>query len=177
MVRIVRNTPLLDRLEKEIKYLQRHGVKVGIFGKAGNKYPLKINNLNSSLIKRHKSTFRKQKKRTTIVEYAIYLNEGTIKMPKKPFFYETTGNKESKIIIRKKQEELLKQVYSGQITGQQCLMQLGIFVTQRIKNKIMNNDYKNSPQRIRQKKRNKFNTLRENDFMLNAVNFEIITLR
>ena len=33
MVRVVRNTPLLDRLEKEIKYLQNHGVIVGIFGK------------------------------------------------------------------------------------------------------------------------------------------------
>ena len=155
MVKVVKNTPLLDKLEKEIKYLQRHGVIVGIFGKNASKTQHGV----------------------TIGYYANCLNEGTVTMEKKPFFYETTGNKESKIIIRKKQEELLRQVYLGKITGEQCLMQLGIFVTQRIKNKIMNNNYKNSPQRIRQKKRNKFNTLRENDFMLNAVNFEIITLR
>ena len=155
MVRIVRNTPLLDKLEKEIKYLQNHGVIVGIFGKNAAKTQHGV----------------------TIGYYATRLNEGTIFMEKKPFFYETTGNKESQAIIKKKQEELLKQVYSGEITGKQCLMQLGIFVSQRVKNKIMNNNYKNSPQRIKQKKRNKYNTLRENDFMLNAVSFEIITLK
>lgn len=176
MVRVVRNTPLLDRLEKEIKYLQNHGVIVGIFGKKGNKYPMKINKMSVSSIK-HKTGFKTSKKRTTIVEYAICLNEGTPKMEKKPFFYETTGNKESKKIIRDKQKELLRQVYLGKITGEQCLMQLGIFVSQRIKDKIINNDYENSPQRIKQKKRNKYNTLRENDFMLNAVSFEIITLK
>lgn len=155
MVKTIRNTPLLDKLEKEIKYLQNYGVIVGIFGKNATKTQNGV----------------------TIGYYANCLNEGTLTIEKKPFFYETTGNKESKIIINNKKKELLKQVYAGEITGKQCLMQLGIFVSQRIKNKIMNNNYKNSPERIKQKKRNKYNTLRENDFMLNAVSFEIIKMK
>ena len=95
---------------------------------------------------------------------------------KKPFFFDSTQNRESISIIGNEQKRILMEVYRGDLTGQEALLQLGIFVQQRIKSKIMNNDYKNKPETIKYKKRNKENVLRNNDFLLNSISFEIVTL-
>lgn len=144
----------MERIDKEIKYLKTHGIIVGIFGEEGNKMQDGV----------------------TIGYYAKCLNYGTSKMGKKPFFFESVGNKESIEIIKDKQREILRKIYFENLTAEEGLNQLGIFIKQRIQDKIMNNNYKNDPKTIARKKRNKNNTLRENDFLLNSVSYQIIRI-
>jgi len=154
MVTVTRSIPMLDKIDKTSKYLKKHGVKVGIFGE------------NAA----------KEQEGVTIGYYAKCLNFGTSKMEKKSFFYDAVQSRESIEIIKEKQQELLKEGFLGELTGEEILTQLGIFVQQRIKSYILDNEYKNKPGTIARKKRNKENTLRENDFLLNSISFEIVTL-
>lgn len=178
MVTVTRKTPVLDRIDSEMKYLKRHGVKIGIFGENAKKIPKNmksVSKVKSSIkIKKHKAT--PKKRGTSIIEYALCLNFGTSKMEKKPFFFDSTQSRESISIIGNEQKRILMEVYRGNLTGQEALLQLGIFVQQRIKKKIMDNEYKNKPETIKYKKRNKENVLRNNDFLLNSISFEIVTL-
>lgn len=178
MVTVTRNTPILDRIDSEMKYLKRHGVKVGIFRENAKKIPKNMTKISKakSMIKEKSHKVAPKKRGTRILEYALCLNFGTSKMEKKPFFFDSTQNRESISIIGNEQKRILMEVYRGDLTGQEALLQLGIFVQQRIKSKIMNNDYKNKPETIKYKKRNKENVLRNNDFLLNSISFEIVTL-
>jgi len=155
MVKVVKNFKKLNKIEKEIKYLKRYGLIIGIFG----------------------SKAEKEQDGVKVIEYAKHLEYGTFFMPERPFFRTATSTRKSEKEILTKQKDLLKEVYQGSITGEQALNQLGFFVQQRIKERIMSNDFEPLKEAtIKKKKRNKNNILRENDFLLDSVNFEIVKL-
>jgi hypothetical protein len=75
------------------------------------------------------------------------------------------------------QKEILILVYNGTLTGKQGLTQLGIFIKQQIQEQIMSNDFAPlKAKTIKYKEKNKGNILRENDFLLNSINYEIVRI-
>jgi hypothetical protein len=155
MVRITRKTPKLDKLQKEVKYLSKHGVKVGVFG----------------------SKAEQEQDGVKIYEYALYLNFGTVFMPERPFFDKAVKHKSGRNLIIAEQKEILRLVYNGTLTGKQGLTQLGIFIKQQIQEQIMSNDFAPlKAKTIKYKEKNKGNILRENDFLLNSINYEIVRI-
>lgn len=155
MVKVVKNFKKLEKIDKEIRYLQRHGLIIGIFG----------------------AKAEKEQAGVKIIDYALRLEYGTIFMEERPFFRRATSTRKAQKAILNKQKEVLAEVYLGKLTGKQALEQLGIFVQQRIKEQIMSNDFAPLKEAtIKRKKRNKQNILRENDFLLDSVSFEIVKL-
>lgn len=153
MVVVKTNTPNLDRIEKETKYLKTHGVKVGVIG----------NDTNDDGI--------------SIKEYANYLIVGTSNMPPRDFMQHSVRNRKGRLEVARLQKQLLRKVYNGEITGEQALNQIGIYVVQMIKASIMSNDFAPLKQStINKKTRNKNNILRNQDFLLNAINYEIVRI-
>ena len=154
MVKVIKNTPKLDKINKEIKYLQKHGIKVGVFGQDADKeqYGVKVK------------------------DYAVYLNYGTVFMPPRPFFDRAVKISKAQEIIKREEKAILKDVFLGNITGKQALNQLGIFIKQQIQEQIMNNNFTIEDSTKKRKKRNKNLVLRENDFLLNSIFFEIIKI-
>lgn len=145
----------LDRLEKEMKYLNKHGVKVGIFGAAGEK----------------------EQDGTKIIEYATYLITGTRHMPPRDFMQEGIRGRKARLDVARYQKKVLGRVYKGELTGEQALNQIGIYAVQKIKQAITSNNFSPlSPKTIKRKTRNKQNILRENDFLLNSIGYEIVRL-
>lgn len=155
MSKVILDTPQLDNLEKQIKYLRTHGVKVGIFG----------------------TKAEEEHDGTKVVEYAFWLNGGTLYMPARPFWDRATQTNVAEKAIEKQQKAILKQVFKGTITGKQALLQLGIYISQRIKEMIISNDYEPLKEStIASKDRNINEILRHHDFLLNSVNFEVVRL-
>lgn len=155
MVKIVKNFQKLNKIEKEIKYLKRYGLIIGIFG----------------------SKAEKEHDGVKVIDYAKSLEYGTFFMPERPFFRTATSTRRAQREILEVQKDLLRSVYMGEITGKQALDQLGVYVSQKIKDRIMSNDFEPLKEAtVKKKKRNKNNILRENDFLLDSVNFEIVKL-
>ena len=155
MTKIIMNTPKLNKIDKEIKYLKKHGIKVGIFG----------------------TDAEKEQEGVKVKDYAIFLEYGTIYMPERPFFRKATQLRKGKRLILEEEKEILKDVFLGNITGKQALSQLGIFIKQQIQEQITSNKFEPLKETTKKaKKRNVNNILRENDFLLNSIFFEIIKL-
>lgn len=149
------NTPNLDRIIKELNYLEKHGVIIGIFGEKGEA----------------------ENNGVKVIDYAIWLITGTQFMPARDYMAHGVKSKQGRIKIVSLQKRLLKQVVKGQITGEQCLNQIGIFATQMIKQSIASNDFAPlKPETIKRKVRNKENILRESDFLINSVGHQIVKL-
>ena len=155
MVRVYKDFKNSKKIEKQLKYLSRYGVKIGIFG----------------------TKAEKEQNGVKIKDYAYYLEYGTIFMVERPFFRKATATRKARKEILAKQKELLKEVYLGKLTGKQCLMQLGNFVANRIKEQIMSNDFEPLKEStIKRKSRNKDNILRENDFLLDSITYEVVKI-
>lgn len=149
------NTPNLDRIEKEMTYLQKHGVIIGIYGKNGDKLVDGVK----------------------IIFYAEKLITGTAFMPPRDFMGHKLKSKKGRMEIARLQKTLLSKVFKGELTGQQALMQIGIRGVQMVKESITSNDFAPlSPKTIKMKTRNKNNILRDSDALLNAVAFEIVRI-
>ncbi|GAG65902.1 unnamed protein product, partial [marine sediment metagenome] len=84
MAKIIRKTPKLDKIDKEIKYLQKHGIKMGIFGKKAEE----------------------KQKGVKIIDYAVHLEYGTIYMPERPFFRKATQFRKNKKLILEEEKEI-----------------------------------------------------------------------
>ena len=149
------NTPNLDRIEKEMTYLQKHGVIIGIYGKNGDKLVDGVK----------------------IIFYAEKLITGTSFMPPRDFMGHKLKSKKGRMEIARLQKTLLSKVFKGELTGQQALMQIGIRGVRMVKESITSNDFAPlSPKTIKMKTRNKNNILRDTDALLDSVAFEIVTL-
>lgn len=155
MVKVIKNTPKLDKINKEIKYLQKHGIKVGVFGQDAEK----------------------EQEGVKVKDYAVYLNYGTVFMPPRPFFDRAVKTSKARKIILEEEKAILKDVFLGKITGRQALNQLGIFIKQQIQDQITSNKFEPLKESTKKyKKRNKNSILRENDLLLNSIFFEIIKI-
>lgn len=153
MATVKTDLKLLKKIEKSKRYLEKHAVLVGYIGKEANR----------------------ENDGTKVIDYAVILEEGSEHMKARPFFFIALKSAKSKRIITKEQKEILKDVLKGDLEGKQALKQLGMFMVQRVKDTIIRGDFEPlKPETIKRKKRNKGNILRENDFLLNSIAFEII---
>lgn len=149
------NTPNLDRIKKELNYLEKHGVIIGIFGEKGEA----------------------ENDGVKVIDYAIWLITGTRFMPARDYMAHGVKSKAGRLEIVRLQKSLLSKVVKGQLTGGQALNQIGLRGVQMIKESITSNDFTPlSPETIKRKTRNKNNILRQSDMMLDAVGFEIVKL-
>lgn len=149
------NTPNLDRITKELNYLEKHGVIIGIFGEKGEA----------------------ENDGVKVIDYAIWLITGTRFMPARDFMAHKIKSKAGRLEIVRLQKSLLSKVVKGQLTGEQALNQIGLRGVQMIKESITSNDFAPlKPETIKRKTRNKNNILRQTDMMLDAVGFEIVKL-
>lgn len=149
------NTPNLDRIIKELNYLENHGVIIGIFGEKGEA----------------------ENDGVKVIDYAIWLITGTQFMPARDYMAHKIKSKAGRLEIVRLQKSLLSKVVKGQLTGEQALNQIGLRGVQMIKESITSNDFAPlSPETIKRKTRNKLNILRQTDMMLDAVGFEIVKL-
>lgn len=149
------NTPNLDRIIKELNYLEKHGVIIGIFGEKGEA----------------------ENDGVKVIDYAIWLITGTQFMPARDYMAHKIKSKAGRLEIVRLQKSLLSKVVKGQLTGEQALNQIGLRGVQMIKESITSNDFAPlKPETIKRKTRNKNNILRQTDMMLDAVGFEIFKL-
>lgn len=149
------NTPNLDRITKELNYLEKHGVIIGIFGEKGEA----------------------ENDGVKVIDYAIWLITGTRFMPARDFMAHKIKSKAGRLEIVRLQKSLLSKVVKGQLTGEQALNQIGLRGVQMIKESITSNDFAPlKPETIKRKARNKFNILRQTDMMLDAVGHQIVKL-
>lgn len=149
------NTPNLDRIIKELNYLEKHGVIIGIFGEKGEA----------------------ENDGVKVIDYAIWLITGTQFMPARDYMAHKIKSKAGRLEIVRLQKSLLSKVVKGQLTGEQALNQIGLRGVQMIKESITSNDFAPlGPETIKRKTRNKMNILRQTDMMLDAVGFEIVKL-
>lgn len=148
------NTSNLDKIMKEIKYLQTHGVRVGIFGEKGNK----------------------ENNGVKIIEYATYLIVGTSTMPPRDFMQHSIKGKLGRLALARYQKKVLKDVHKGILTGKEALEQIGIEAVQMIKDSISSNDFiplAESTLKMKANSRNANNILRDTDQLLDSVTFTI----
>lgn len=149
------NTPNLDRITKELNYLEKHGVIIGIFGEKGEA----------------------ENDGVKVIDYAVWLITGTQFMPARDFMAHKIKSKAGRLEIVRLQKSLLSKVVKGQLTGEQALNQIGLRGVQMVKESITSNDFAPlKPETIKRKARNKNNILRQSDMMLDAVGFEIVKL-
>lgn len=149
------NTPNLDRIIKELNYLEKHGVIIGIFGEKGEA----------------------ENDGVKVIDYAIWLITGTQFMPARDYMAHKIKSKAGRLEIVRLQKSLLSKVVKGQLTGEQALNQIGLRGVQMIKESITSNDFAPlKPETIKRKARNKFNILRQTDMMLDAVGHQIVKL-
>lgn len=149
------NTPNLDRITKELNYLEKHGVIIGIFGEKGEA----------------------ENNGVKVIDYAIWLITGTRFMPARDYMAHKIKSKAGRLEIVRLQKSLLSKVVKGQLTGEQALNQIGLRGVQMVKESITSNDFASlKPETIKRKTRNKNNILRQTDMMLDAVGFEIVKL-
>lgn len=149
------NTPNLDRIIKELNYLEKHGVIIGIFGEKGEA----------------------ENNGVKVIDYAIWLITGTQFMPARDYMAHKIKSKTGRMELVRLQKSLLSKVIKGQLTGEQALNQIGLRGVQMIKESITSNDFAPlKPETIKRKARNKFNILRQTDMMLDAVGHQIVKL-
>lgn len=100
----------IDELLKEIHYLHEHYVEIGILAEDKNRKP--------------------SGKQTTILEYAIYNEFGTSKMPARPFFRLAIDENEEK--TKRSIRKYFNMVLAGRYKGEQALKKLGEEVRENI---------------------------------------------
>lgn len=118
MASIVEELGDLEKLQKELEYLQTHAVKVGILWSGGS---LKSN--------------------TDVMDYAIFNEYGTSHIPKRPFFRLSVGTQKAQNEIKEYLNTQIENVVSGGLTGQGAYENLGTFVVQKIKKTIMSGNF------------------------------------
>lgn len=98
----------LDDVVKELEYLVKRKVVIGVLGDGGNCGEDEL----------------------TVLEYANYLEYGTSKMQAFGFFRKAITSYAKDFDTKK--EQLVNELLQGQLTGRQALMQMGEFVRGRI---------------------------------------------
>ena len=116
MAEIIYELEGLKKLDKELKYLQSHAVKVGVLGNGSNNG-------------------------VSIQEYAIYNEYGTSHIPKRPFFRLSVGTANAQKEIKEYMKNQVEQIISGGISGEEVYNNLGKYVVQKIKKTIMSGDF------------------------------------
>ena len=150
MAEIVYELEGLEKLDKELKYLSSHAVKVGVLWSGGS---LKSN--------------------TDVQEYAIFNEYGTSKIPARPFFRLSVGTDKAQNEIKEYIKKQVEQIIQGGMTGQQAYENLGTFVVQKIKKTIASGNFAAlNSQTIKKKGHSK--PLMDTHSLYNSINYEIV---
>lgn len=148
MASIEENFEDLERLQKELKYLQTHAVKVGVLG-------------NGSA------------NGVSVQDYAIFNEYGTSHIPKRPFFRLSVGTKKAQNEIKEYLNTQIENIISGELTGQGAYDNLGTFVVQKIKKTIMSGNF--APNDAKTIKRKGSSTpLIDTHSLYNSISYEIV---
>ena len=148
MAEIIYQLEALEKLDKELKYLQTHAVKVGVLGNGS------ANGIS-------------------VQDYAIFNEYGTSRIPARPFFRLSVGTANAQDEIKEYMKSQVEQIIQGGITGQQAYENLGTFVVQKIKKTIASGNFAAlNSQTIKKKGHSK--PLMDTHSLYNSINYEIV---
>lgn len=148
MASIVEELGDLERLQKELEYLQTHAVKVGVLG-----------NGSADGI--------------SVQDYAIFNEYGTSHIPSRPFFRLSVGTQKAQNEIKEYLNTQIENIISGELTGQGAYKNLGTFVVQKIKKTIMSGNF--APLDSKTIKRKGSSTpLVDTHSLYNSISYEIV---
>lgn len=180
MASIVEEFNDLERLKKEFEYLQTHAVKVGILDDGSGK---KIDRAKAQrkLMKR-KGLIKKggtgkksesKGKGATVLEYAIFNEYGTSRIPKRPFFRLSVGTQKAQNEIKEYLNTQIENIISGELTGQGAYENLGTFVVQKIKKTIMSGNFAPLDSKTI-KRKGSSSPLIDTHSLYNSISYEIV---
>ncbi|MEZ7716403.1 hypothetical protein O3935_00465 [Leptotrichia wadei] len=148
MAEIIYQLEGLEKLDKELKYLQTHAVKVGVLGNGS------ANGIS-------------------VQEYAIFNEYGTSKMPARPFFRLSVGTANAQNEIKEYMKQQVEQIIQSGMSAQQAYENLGTFVVQKIKKTIASGNFAAlNPQTVKKKGHSK--PLMDTHSLYNSINYEIV---
>lgn len=180
MASIVEEFNDLERLKKEFEYLQTHAVKVGILddgsGKKRDRAKAQRKLMKRKGIIKKGGTGKKSEskgKGATVLEYAIFNEYGTSRIPKRPFFRLSVGTQKAQNEIKEYLNTQIENIISGELTGQGAYENLGTFVVQKIKKTIMSGNF--APLDSKTIKRKGSSTpLVDTHSLYNSISYEIV---
>lgn len=153
MASIVEELGDLEKLQKELEYLQTHAVKVGVLG-------------NGSV------------DGVSVQDYAIFNEYGTSHIPKRPFFRLSVGTENAQNRIKEYMNMQIEMIIQGEISGQEAYENLGEFVVQKIKKTIMSGNFAAlnlKTIKIRQRKgNNSTKPLMDTHSLYESIKYEIV---
>ena len=137
------------RVQKELEYMQSHGVKVGVLGDGtseGGK---------------------------SVQEYAIYVEYGTVHIPRRPFFRKEMITARAQKEISEYMDKMTGLVCDGKFTGAQFWDAVGLFCKARIIKSISNGSWAaNAPSTLERKSGSK--PLIDTGTLVDSIDFEVI---
>ena len=148
MAEIIYQLEGLEKLDKELKYLQTHAVKVGVLGNGS------ANGIS-------------------VQDYAIFNEYGTSRIPARPFFRLSVGTPNVQNEIKEYMKQQVEQIIQGGMSAQQAYENLGTFVVQKIKKTIASGNFAAlNPQTVKKKGHSK--PLMDTHSLYESINFEIV---
>ena len=148
MAEIIYQLKGLEKMDKELKYLQTHAVKVGVLGNGST------NGIS-------------------VQDYAIFNEYGTSRMPARPFFRLSVGTANAQNEIKEYMKQQVEQIIQGGMSAQQAYENLGTFVVQKIKKTIASGNFAAlNPQTVKKKGHSK--PLIDTHSLYESINFEIV---
>lgn len=148
MAEIIYQLEGLEKLDKELKYLQTHAVKVGVLGNGS------ANGIS-------------------VQDYAIFNEYGTSRMPARPFFRLSVGTTNAQNEIKEYMKQQVEQIIQGGMSAQQAYENLGTFIVQKIKKTIASGNFAAlNPQTVKKKGHSK--QLMDTHSLYESINYEIV---
>lgn len=154
MAEIVYELEGLEKLDKELKYLSSHAVKVGVLGDGSNNG-------------------------VSVQDYAIFNEYGTSRgIPPRPFFRLSVGTANAQNEIKEYMKSQLESIIAGELTGEEAYNNLGNFVVKKIKDTIDKGGFTAlDPKtiKLREKKgNNSTKPLMDTHSLYNSISYEIV---
>ena len=148
MAEIIYQLEGLEKLDKELKYLQTHAVKVGVLGNGS------ANGIS-------------------VQDYAIFNEYGTSRIPARPFFRLSVGTANAQNEIKEYMKQQVEQIIQGGMSAQQAYENLGTFIVQKIKKTIASGNFAAlNPQTVKKKGHGK--PLMDTHSLYESINYEIV---
>lgn len=148
MAEIIYQLEGLEKLDKELKYLQTHAVKVGVLGNGS------ANGIS-------------------VQDYAIFNEYGTSRIPARPFFRLSVGTANAQNEIKEYMKQQVEQIIQGGMSAQQAYENLGTFIVQKIKKTIASGNFAAlNPQTVKKKGHSK--PLMDTHTLYESINYEIV---
>ena len=148
MAEIIYQLEGLEKLDKELKYLQTHAVKVGVLGNGS------ANGIS-------------------VQDYTIFNEYGTSRIPARPFFRLSVGTANAQNEIKEYMKQQVEQIIQGGMSAQQAYENLGTFIVQKIKKTIASGNFAAlNPQTVKKKGHSK--PLMDTHSLYESINYEIV---